>query len=247
MDYSSHNDEIRKALAELVKENEELKRKISIKNTELKKLTDELAKHKTKINRQTRKIESLLKSKKGGGATTTEEEKEKILANTLTANTDLTLLQQGSIPLTLDFRMSSLKYHYVEMLNDIMDQGATPFLNQLSTLPDGKDKNEIMLFLLNQLVSYKEFAERMHTFLKEALDLSRMKEIDEIMAFVNKYLRQTFTSEHVHLWLPDRSTGIFYTLDSNRQEIRCLSTKGLINEVITFKKPYNSKTPYTKK
>lgn len=103
VDYTSNNDEMRKALGELVKDNEELKRKLAGKTNELKRANDEISRAKTKVTRQNRKIENLTKKK---GAPSDD------FATMMQANTDLNLLQLGNLPSSLDFRTSSLKFHY---------------------------------------------------------------------------------------------------------------------------------------
>jgi hypothetical protein len=110
---SLDKDKLRRAITELVKENEDLKRKDFAKNKELKKSKDELSKMKTKIIRQTKKLENMMKTRKGHGATSTTEELEKnLFAEIGLPEQTLSLLHNTSIPPTLDFRTSSLKFHY---------------------------------------------------------------------------------------------------------------------------------------
>jgi myosin heavy subunit len=233
VDYSSNNDEMRKALGELVKDNEELKRKLNGKANELKRANEEINRAKTKVTRQNRKIENLTKKK---GAPSDD------FATLMQANTDLNLLQLGNLPSSLDFRTSSLKFHYAELLNDIMEQGPLVFIDQLHKLNSVKDQDEAIHFVVNQLISYKEFGERLHLFLKQSYEIFKLRHIEELMVYLNKYTKQIFTCEQVHLWCPDRATGIFYTIEQTKSEIRCLSTKGLISEVLKNNKAFNSKT-----
>lgn len=61
---------------ELVKQNEELKRKDNSKEKEIKRLKDELSKMKNKIHRQGKKIDALTRSKKGPASTTRQDEEK---------------------------------------------------------------------------------------------------------------------------------------------------------------------------
>jgi len=114
-DITVDRDKLRKALTELVKENESLKRDSLTKNKEIKKLKDDISKAQTKMVRQNRKIENLSKNKKGQSSVVLQGkdgEKEAIMEDKLFKDDDLNLLQQNTIPLTLDFRTSSLKLHF---------------------------------------------------------------------------------------------------------------------------------------
>jgi chromosome segregation ATPase len=80
-DIGTDKDKMRRALTELVKENEDLKRKDYTANKELKKSRDEMTKMKSKFLRQNKKIEYLLKKK--GVASVNTDEMEKNLFNNL--------------------------------------------------------------------------------------------------------------------------------------------------------------------
>lgn len=66
------------------------------------------------------------------------------------------------------------------------------------------------------MVSSKEFSEKLHFFLRESLELMKIREINEAMIFLNRYFKHTFSSENLNLWVPDGATGIFYTVNSAR-------------------------------
>lgn len=122
-----------------------------------------------------------------------------------------------------------------------MEQGGSVFLDLFKNLKDEREKNESMILLTNQLVSNREFSERLHFFLRMSLELLKIKDIKEAMVFLHKYFKHTFSSENLNLWVPDGASGIFYTYNASRQEVRCISTRGLIHEVITTRKAFNSK------
>lgn len=104
---------MRKALTELVKENEGLKRESFLKTKEIKKHKDDLAKLNSKMNRQNKKIDSLMKSKKGLSAPETHNDEEKFTLEELPMKDDpLNLLKSYTVPMTLDFRTNSLRLHF---------------------------------------------------------------------------------------------------------------------------------------
>lgn len=203
-DITVDKDKLRKALTELVKENESLKRETITKNKEIKKLKDDVGKVQTKIARQGRKIETLLRNKKGAGSTILKEgEKDPFSEDKIFKDDDLNLLQQNTIPLTLDFRTSSLKIQFSDLLNDIMDQGSNVFVSQMNTLDNIRDKKEAIIFVTNQLINFREFSDKLHFFLKEAFELLKLEDIKEVQAFLSKYFRHIFNSQILNLWVPD--------------------------------------------
>jgi chromosome segregation ATPase len=109
-DIGSDKDHMRKAITELVKENEKFKRQGFVQEKELKKNRDEMNKVRGKVQRQNKKIENLLK-KKGAPAATDDLEKNLFNKNP-TDDPHLSILQANTLPVTLDFRHSSLKVQY---------------------------------------------------------------------------------------------------------------------------------------
>lgn len=113
-DIALDKDGLRKALTELVKENEGLKRESFLKNKEIKKLKDDVVKAGSKINRLNKKIDNLSKSKKGLGAPEKGlDDNDKSLFTVITSQDDpLNLLKSNVVPTTLDFRTNSLRIHF---------------------------------------------------------------------------------------------------------------------------------------
>ena len=112
-------DKLRKAITELVKENEGLKRTLYLNNKEIKRQKDELGKMVAKIIRQNKKIESLIKLKKGPTASSAPnqaDEFEKIGFKEDGKQDDFNLLMQENLPYTLDFRTNSLRFQYAGCL-----------------------------------------------------------------------------------------------------------------------------------
>ena len=205
-DIAVDRDKLRKALTELVKENESLKRETVIKNKEIKKMKDEMSKAQMKMVRQNRKIETLSKNKKGAGSVVLqgkEGEKDVINEEKMFGGDDLNLLQTNTMPLTLDFRTSSLKIHFSDLLNDIMDQGANVFVNQFNNIESMRDKKDAIVFVTNQLINFREFSDKLHFFMKEALELQKIDNIKDVQTFLAKYFRHVFNSQMLNLWIPD--------------------------------------------
>mgnify|MGYP006976769209 CR=1 FL=1 len=84
-----------------------------------------------------------------------------------------------------------------------MEQGGGIFLEQIKNMSNDKDRQEALLLVTNQLVSNREFAEKLHFFLRESLELLKMKDLREAMIFMNKYFKHVFASEHLNVWVPD--------------------------------------------
>lgn len=117
-DISMDKDNLRKALTELVKENEGLKRESFLKTKEIRKNKDDLTKINSKMNRQNKKIDALMKNKKGLSAPENHiEEHDKYNFEDLPMKDDpLNLLKAYTIPMTLDFRTNSLRLHFAGTL-----------------------------------------------------------------------------------------------------------------------------------
>ena len=113
-DISMDKDNLRKALTELVKENEGLKRENFLKIKELRKNKDDLSKLNAKMNRQNKKIDAMTKSKKGLSAPEmhTEEQDKYNFEDMPSKDDPLNLLKAYQIPVSLDFRTNSLRLHF---------------------------------------------------------------------------------------------------------------------------------------
>ena len=82
-----------------------------------------------------------------------------------------------------------------------MEQGSSAFLTQLGNID--KEKKEAISFVTAQLVSIKDFGDKIHFFIREFTELLKVKDITELMSFVNKYFKHPFNCEHLNLWLAD--------------------------------------------
>lgn len=91
-----------------------------------------------------------------------------------------------------------------------MEQGPLVFIDQLHKLNSVKDQDEAIHFVVNQLISYKEFGERLHLYLKQSYEIFKIKSLEDLMVYINKYTKQIFTCEQVHLWLPDRVSLLIF-------------------------------------
>ena len=113
-DISVDKDKLRKAITELVKENEGLKRTGFLKGKEIQRQRDELTKVNSRMSRQSKKIEALLKHKKGPASSigTGEEYDKTVYQDEGKLEEAFNLLQQENLPYTLDFRTNSLRLQY---------------------------------------------------------------------------------------------------------------------------------------
>ena len=84
-----------------------------------------------------------------------------------------------------------------------MDQGANVFVNQFNTMENMRDKKYAIVFVTNQLINFREFSDKLHFFLKEALELLKIDNIKDVQTFLAKYFRHVFNSQMLNLWIPD--------------------------------------------
>lgn len=113
-DISIDKDGLRKALTELVKENEGLKRETLLKTREIKKMRDDASKMSAKIGRLTKKIDSVTKNKKELAApdVIVEDHNATPFEDQSLKDDPLNLLKAYAVPKTLDFRSNSLRLHF---------------------------------------------------------------------------------------------------------------------------------------
>lgn len=113
-------DKLRKSLTEMMKENENLKRELLLKNKEIENQNEKIQKLQTKVVRLTKKIDSLKArriAKSDNVANVDAEEKDvdflkKAAPETTKKDDPLNLLLQNLIPLSLEFRANCLKIEY---------------------------------------------------------------------------------------------------------------------------------------
>ena len=73
----------------------------------------------------------------------------------------------------------------------------------MNSLDSIRDKREAISFLTSQLISCKEFGDRLHYLLREVLDIIKIKDVKELMVYLNRFVKHVFSSEHLHLWVAD--------------------------------------------
>ena len=64
--------------------------------------------------------------------------------------------------------------------------------------------------MAKELISIKEFADKIHFFIREFTEMLKVKDATELMIFINKYFKYPFNSEHLNLWLSDGVSHFFY-------------------------------------
>eukprot|EP01016_Furgasonia_blochmanni_P051747 TRINITY_DN8189_c0_g1_i2.p1 TRINITY_DN8189_c0_g1~~TRINITY_DN8189_c0_g1_i2.p1 ORF type:complete len:280 (+),score=56.26 TRINITY_DN8189_c0_g1_i2:95-841(+) len=102
-------------------------------------------------------------------------------------------------------------------------------------------KKEAVSLVTSQFLSVKEFAERMNTFVREGTNAMKQGTLKDLMIYLSKAMKPVFYAERIHLWAVDRLTGLLYTYNQDKNEMRCLGTKGLFGEVVKYGKAANKR------
>jgi len=91
-----------------------------------------------------------------------------------------------------------------------MDKGSGTFVTNFNNITDLANRKEMLTFIVNQLISTREFSDKLHFILKESLALVNLHEVSEIQMTLNKHFKYLFNAKTVHLWIPDGVNKIFY-------------------------------------
>jgi hypothetical protein len=96
-------------------------------------------------------------------------------------------------------------------VNDIVEKGVTSVTNQSfqGNFPDQVKEKFVMVS--SQMVSYKEFAEKMNWFQYDLELFHKSTSLNELIHSVNRLLPAIFCCEIVRLWLVDGMNGTIYT------------------------------------
>lgn len=102
-----------------------------------------------------------------------------------------------------------------------------------------------MCLVANQLISFKEFSDKLNMILKEFSLIFSEKDLKTVVSRVNKFLPSIFAAERANLWIVDSMTGSLYSF-AEIIEKRCLMHKGIISEVFFYRNALNVKNAKTK-
>lgn len=68
-----------------------------------------------------------------------------------------------------------------------------------------------MCLVANQLISFKEFSDKLNMILKEFSLIFSEKDLKTVVSRVNKFLPSIFAAERANLWIVDSMTGSLYS------------------------------------
>ncbi|CAD8191686.1 unnamed protein product [Paramecium pentaurelia] len=212
--------EMRSNLTILMKENEQLKRDLERKNQEVERIQGKLNQYQLVVSRLQKTIDNLRK----------KNEDDEIRG--LIKKDDIELLMNFKIPQNLDFRIVCQKLDHQNLLNDLCEKGVVNTLQQISQQSQEGQKQQITYYC-NQLLSFKDFSERLNQLLLQMEEFSNCQTIEDLIFNVNRQLPQIFKCETAKLWLLETKNGLLYSYLETRQQIKALQDKGLIAD--TFK------------
>ncbi|CAD8169750.1 unnamed protein product [Paramecium octaurelia] len=212
--------EMRSNLTILMKENEQLKRELERKNQEVERIQGKLNQYQLIVSRLQKTIDNLRK----------KNEDDEIRG--LIKKDDIELLMNFKIPQNLDFRIVCQKLDHQNLLNDLCEKGVVNILQQISQQSQEVQKQQISYYC-NQLLSYKDFSERLNQLLLQMEEFSNCQAIEDLIFNVNRQLPQIFKCETVKLWLLETKNGLLYSYLETRQQVKALQDKGMVAD--TFK------------
>ncbi|KAL4476824.1 hypothetical protein ABPG72_010661 [Tetrahymena utriculariae] len=220
------NGQMQIVLAELVKENENYKKQLKIKDQEIERLKELNYKQQDKMNRLYKKID-MIKMKR-----TNKEEDNK---NSINHNDeDKFNFEKNDLPVSTDFKVQNISLRQQNFLSDLQEQGKESYLNQFED--DKKDQVEL---IISQLSSFREFSEKVNSMIHEIMYLINFTSINDIMVYLSRNIKQNFQAENVHLWVREAETGILRTYNQQGKELRALTTKGVFQKCIDQQKIIN--------
>ncbi|CAK84199.1 unnamed protein product (macronuclear) [Paramecium tetraurelia] len=212
--------EMRSNITILMKENEQLKRDLERKNQEVERIQGKLNQYQLVVSRLQKTIDNLRK----------KNEDDEVRG--LIKKDDIELLMNFKIPQNLDFRIVCQKLDHQNLLNDLCEKGVVNTLQQISQQSQEVQKQQISYYC-NQLLSYKDFSERLNQLLLLMEEFSNCQTIEDLIFNVNRQLPQIFKCETAKLWLLDTKNGLLYSYLETRQQIKALQDKGMVAD--TFK------------
>ncbi|KAM3127629.1 hypothetical protein pb186bvf_020280 [Paramecium bursaria] len=224
------NDKLRQSLNELLKENEFIKRDLENKKQELERVNGKLNQYIQVVSRLQKTIDNMKKKHLEPG--------ERDSRKSIYKKDDIDLLINFKIPTTLDFRVVSQKIFIQTCVNELQEKGFHLFAQHMFSMTQDQQKDYLAI-VCDQLISYKEFAERLNQFQYSVEQFQLCATFDELIFQVNRYLPQIFNCESVKLWLIDGMNGTIYSQLQNRSEIKALQHKGQIAEVFRLKMALN--------
>lgn len=84
-----------------------------------------------------------------------------------------------------------------------MEHGTNPFVQHILSQDNISACKEEIMLVTTQLVSFKDFGEKMNAMLREISRLNELENEKDIMIFLSKHFKKVFSAEKVNLWLVD--------------------------------------------
>ncbi|CAD8203453.1 unnamed protein product [Paramecium octaurelia] len=220
---STHQDELRMTLSELVKDNEQLKRNVIKREKEIERLKELNQKLIQQNNRLSKKLDNL-KTKRVGTKSDNIVIEDNYVNNYV--------FDPNQLPQSLEFRLSQLTSEQNDFLIDLIEHGADVFTNQVIQLENMQQRKDLINLIANQFISQREFSEKINQIMNEFITLISYRNIKDFQIHVSKGFKMIFQTETVRLWIIDGMTCKAYTHDPNGQQQVALLTEGVFQKIV---------------
>lgn len=88
-------------------------------------------------------------------------------------------------------------------MNDIMEHGTNPFVQHILSQDSISSCKEELVLVTSQLISFKEFGEKLNVLLREISHVNEHSTEKDIMIYLMRNFKNVFSAEKVNLWLVD--------------------------------------------
>jgi len=233
---------VRNTFNALIKENQELRKKIKGFENEIKDRDRQMNKQENRILNLEKKIrESTAFSKGKAGAA--------MLSMRTTGHYHkVDMAKMGFFPPSvlsfekeavhgLSYKLNILQEEYWKLLADIGEYGSNAFAQ--NTMEQDKDQQRFRVeFITDQYLCYKDFSERLNLLGMVCQLLYQNRNAKKIQTLVDTYMPSILSAESVHLWLVDFHANEICTLKENK-EIHESAMSGLMGEIISSGNAFN--------
>lgn len=207
----------------LIRENADLKKRLEKSYVFIMKKREKIIKLTEKINDLQEKINNLTNNKNTslGGMLNQENNKNQVKIKEIMSNfTKFYNYSNNSIEnsnhikdlfsLSINFKIDRLKFHYKELMNEIIDNGTYQFTHHFFSV--SKSEQESLIgFVTDQMLIYIDFSKRLNSIisiLTYSVDLS----IDSIIKNISTCLNEIFGCERSCLWVYNQKNTEYQTI-----------------------------------
>jgi chromosome segregation ATPase len=204
-------DKLRRALAELNKENEELRRSLFVKTKDVASLMGVKEELEKKVARLNTKL-GIEKQKHYNKINEIEMEYARLYASYDAKKQHISEFHAIPIEIagetlqvrrSLEFRMKALDVNESNLLADIIDNGAKKFTEQFHRLDDAVERANVLKFVVEQLCSTYAFAENSVYVMGFLKNIVKSNERKVMMLHCAVELPKLFNARRVLLWLKE--------------------------------------------